>query len=104
MVGMLFSIPVANMKLAMVRSPRSFGSARESHFGETLYTRFQHKQPASGRLHLQLLFRQRLARRRDIQPVERRAAERTARWLLDRQPDGPQAVCRGRESANAPAA
>src|SRR6185503_7144120 len=100
MVGMLFSIPVANMKLAMVRSPQSFGSAREGHFGEALYTRFEHKQPASGRLHLKLLVRERFARRGHVEAIEPGPAESTARRLLDRQADGLQAFAGQREAAD----
>src|SRR5690348_12515622 len=102
---MLFSIPVANMKLAIVRSPRLLeNSAREGDFGNPPYARFQHKQTACGRLFAEVAFAQLFSCGSDEQAIEVGTPKGAARRLLDGQAQRPQQLAGRRKAPNAPSA
>src|SRR6476469_3828018 len=98
---MLFSIPVANMKLAMTQSPSS--SACKGDVLDPPHSRCEHKQPPGIWLHLQRLFIESDACGRDVEPVESPAAEGAARRPRDRHLDGFQPLAGGRVAPEAPA-
>src|SRR4051794_5532453 len=99
---MLFSIPVANMKLAMTQSPLS-SSARKGDIGKSPDARYEHKQPPGIWLHVECLVIEPGASGRDVEPIEIAAAEGAAGWPCDRHFHGFQPLSLGRIAAHAPA-
>src|SRR6476661_7721303 len=103
---MLFSIPVANMKLAMTQSPlmllHALSSASKGNFRQSPDARNNHKQCPGIWLHCAGLFIQAAARRADIEPVEIAAPKGAARRTLDGHPDGLDPFALRRIAADAP--
>src|SRR5690348_8990246 len=96
MVGMLFSIPVANMKLAMTQSPSS--SAGKGNILNPPHTRYDHKQPPGIWLHFDRLLIEADACRRNVKPVERNAAERATGRTCHRHLDHLEQLASRREA------
>src|SRR5438128_8521503 len=98
---MLFSIPVANMKLAIVRLPGR--SAGEERLGDAPNARHGDEECASLRLRHQLVVRKAAAGTGDEEAVELRSAEGAAGRALRRHGDLLKSLARRREAADAPA-
>src|SRR5690349_9448988 len=97
---MLFSIPVANMKLAIVRLPMS---AREERFGHAPNARPRHEEPTGPGLGGKPVSGEAAAGRGDVQAIEIRAAECATRDLLRRDRKLRDLLPCRRKAANAPA-
>src|SRR6185369_5223646 len=100
---MLFSIPVANMKLAMVRSPHIVRSAGERNVGKPPYSRSKYKQPTGIWLHRERCFIEPDSCGSDVEPVEVRSTECAARRPLNGHCDRLQPFAWVREPADATA-
>src|SRR5258708_539083 len=102
MVGMLFSIPVANMKLAMSQSPSS-SSARKGDLLDPPHPRLDHKQPPGMWLHFKCRVIEVDARRTDIEQIEIPSSKSAAGWSRDGHSEGLKPLALGRIAAQAPA-
>src|SRR5688500_11797431 len=104
---MLFSMPVANMKLAMVQSPFSHclapHSAGDRNFRKAAAARLSHEQSAGLRLPRQRLLVEIDARRRDVQAIKGSATKSAAGRPRHRDLDFADALGPWRIAPNAPA-